>query len=133
MPEALLTSQSLAVPTAGLSSARELLLAWHNHRLDLAFVYSRSKGGLIVTGRAIIAEFEEAFLRLQTSDSNLLVTTYCATYSTEPQRFFTPDLQSSFLVDGVSVQLQNFDWLFLSSSAPPGNLFVAQPEIESRA
>jgi hypothetical protein len=80
----------------------------------------------------MIAALDERFLRLQTSDSNLLVTIFSATYSTEPQRFFTSDFQHSFLVEGVSLQLENHDWVFLSSSAPPGNLSFGQPQINSR-
>lgn len=87
--------------------------------IKLAFVYSRSMGGLIATSWAVVAAVDPKFLRLRTSDGHLLVTTAGAAFSTDPQRFFSADLFRSHLVSGLSLQLASHDWLFLSSSAPP--------------
>lgn len=98
------------------------LRSWLRSGEKLAFVYSRSMGGLVATGWALVAAADPKFLRLRTSDGHLLVTTAGATVSTEPQRFFSADLLRSHLVSGLSLQLASHDWLFLSSSAPPDAL-----------
>jgi hypothetical protein len=95
------------------------LRSWLRSGEKLAFVYSRSLGGLIATGWAVVAAVDPKFLRLRTSDGHLLVTTAGAAASTDPQRFFSADLLRSHLVSGLSLQLASHDWLFLSSSAPP--------------
>lgn len=95
------------------------LRAWRRSGEKLAFVYSRSMGGLIATGWAVVAKAEPKFLRLRTSDGHLLITIAGAAVSTEPQRFFSADLLRSDLVSGLSLQLASHDWLFLSSSVPP--------------
>ncbi len=95
------------------------LRSWLRSGNKLAFVYSRSMGGFIATGWAGIAALDPKFLRLRTSDGHLLITTAGASFSTEPQRFFSADLLRSHMVPGLSVQLASNDWLFLSSSAPP--------------
>jgi hypothetical protein len=98
------------------------LRSWLRSGERLAFVYTRSMGGLIATGWAVVAASDQKFLRLRTSDGHLLVTTAGVTVSTEPQRFFSADLLRSHLVSGLSLHLASHDWLFLSSSAPPDAL-----------
>ncbi len=95
------------------------LHSWRRSGERLAFVYSRSMGGLIATGWAVVAKADSKFLRLRTSDGHLLITTAGSSASTEPQRFFSADLLRSHLVSGLSLQLASHDWLFLSASSPP--------------
>jgi hypothetical protein len=102
------------------------LQSWHEGSERLAFVYSRSMGSLIATGWATVAGMDSKFLRLRTSDGHMLITTVGATFSTEPQRFFSADLLRSHLVPGLSLQLASHDWLFLSSSASPEVLSLPQ-------
>jgi hypothetical protein len=132
MTDNLIASQAHGASGSTTSDAHASLRAWHLNRADLSFVYTRSKGGLIVTGRATISALDERFLRLHATASNLLVTVLGAIYSTEPQRFFAFGFQSSSLIDGISLQLENYDWLFLSVSALPGNLSFARIQIPSR-
>jgi len=113
-------------------SAEECLSTWLCNRTELSFVYARSKGGIIVTGRAVITSLTEAVLRLRSAQSSLMIVTSGAKFSTEPQVFFTSDLQRSFMVDGVGVRLQNFDWLFFSSSASSEELALGQPQLDTR-
>ena len=106
--------------------AHPQLQSWYRGSERLAFVYSRSMGGFIATGWASVAGLDSKFLRLRTSDGHLLITTAGASFGTEPQRFFSPDLLRSHLVPGLSVQLASHDWLFLSSSAAPEVLSLPQ-------
>ena len=102
------------------------LQAWHRGSERLAFVYSRSMGSFIATGWATVAGVDSKLLRLRTSDGHLLITIVGATFSTEPQRFFSADLLRSHFVPGLSLQLASHDWLFLSSSASPDVLSLPQ-------
>lgn len=122
-------ASSHIVANSDEGSAREHLAAWFNAQTGLAFVYFRSKGGLIGTGRAVISSVSESFLQLRSASANLLITIADANYSQEPQLFFAANFQRSFMVEGVSLQLANFDWLFLSSSAPPGELAFGKPQL----
>jgi hypothetical protein len=79
-------------------------------------------GGLLHVGRATIASLDEQAMNLRTSDGSLLVVTKSANYSTEPQLFFAPSFLGSHYVEGVSMFLENHDWLFLSASARPEQL-----------
>lgn len=90
------------------------LQTWLRNRLPLSFVYSRSMGGLIQTGRAVVSRMDADYLELRTPGSTLIVLTRGARYSTEPQLFFSPTFTDSRAVPGVSVSLENCDWLFMT-------------------
>lgn len=114
---------------ASLSLVHPKLLSWFASGTRLAFVYSRSMGGLIATGRATIAALDSDSLRLRTPDGHLLVTTSAASYSTDPQLFFFSNFLRSALVPGLAVQLQSHDWLFLSESVPADRPGKQLPEL----
>jgi hypothetical protein len=98
------------------------LLDWHRSETGLAFVYSRSLGGLMQTGQCRIARLTPEAATLETAGSKLMVALAGTTYEAAPQLFFTPDLLSHFAVDGVALRLPNHDWLFFSEQAIPANL-----------
>ena len=102
------------------------LQQWQHARTELAFVYSRSLGGLMQTGRGRIARLAEDSLVLETAGSKLMILLGGARFEAAPQLFFTPDLMSHFGVDGVAVHLSNHDWLFFSEQLiPDGHLAQA--------
>lgn len=90
------------------------LNTWQQLNVELSFVYSRSGGGLMQTGRALIAEINATHLTLRTTSTTLIVTILKASFNTEPQLFFNSTFTSSRKVAGVSISLENFDWLFLT-------------------
>lgn len=98
------------------------LLEWHRGETSLAFVYSRSLGGLMQTGQCRIARLTPEAATLETAGSKLMVALAGTTYEAAPQLFFTPDLLGHFQVDGVALRLPNHDWLFFSENAIPANL-----------
>jgi hypothetical protein len=103
------------------NSGRAKLLDWHREGCELAFVYSRSMGGLMQTGRCRIVRLSQELATLDAVGCKLVITLSGAHYETGPQQFFTPNLLTAFNVDGVSVRLANHDWLFLSEEAVPTN------------
>ena len=92
---------------------------WTSNRTQLSFVYSRSLGGLMHAGRAVITSLTNGILHLQGPESRLFIVIQGGTFSTEPQLFFSSNFLSSKYIEGVSVQLSNHDWLFLTAEAGP--------------
>jgi hypothetical protein len=107
------------VTDADVGEALMRLGNWQTRGTELSFVYSRSKGGLIHVGRGRIVRCTEDVIHVDTTSGNMVVVLTSAKFSTEPQLFFTPGYLSSGHVEGVSVFLENFDWLFLSGDASP--------------
>lgn len=95
------------------------LRAWHDEATALCFVYARSLGGLMQSGRGRIAMLNEMALTIDAGGSTLLVTLTGAVYDDAPQIFFTPGLGSHFQVSGVGISLGNHDWLFFSPDKVP--------------
>lgn len=89
------------------------LRRWLSQGQALSFVYSRALGGLIQTGRAQLSGMDTEYLELRNAEMNLIVVIRKARFSTEPQLFFSPGFVGSRLVEGVSLHLENCDWLFL--------------------
>ena len=110
------------IPTQMDDTGWQRLLAWQRAGASLAFVYSRSLGGLMQTGQCRIARLTPEAATLETAGSKLLVALSGTTYEAAPQLFFTPDLQSHYGVDGVALHLPNHDWLFFSEQAIPATL-----------
>jgi len=85
------------------------LRGWHGAATALCFVYARSLGGLVQTGRGRIATLNDMALTIDAGGSTLVVMLAGASYDDAPQIFFTPDLSSHFQVAGISVRLGNHD------------------------
>ena len=68
-------------------------------------------------GHGTIEDLAERILQIKTDSTRLMIVIKDARFGSEPQMFFGPGLMSSFYVDGVSIQLENHDWLFLSATA----------------
>lgn len=99
------------------------LCAWHDDATALCFVYARSLGGLVQSGRGRIAMLNEMALTIDAGGSTLLVMLAGAAYDDAPKIFFTPDLASHFQVAGIGISLGNHDWLFFSpDELPPAAL-----------
>jgi hypothetical protein len=118
---ALIVSPRLPEP-AGASpqgAAWQQLLRWQEQAQRLAFVYSRSKGGLIHTGQGRLDQLTLDAATVVAGTSTLYIVLSGASYEAGPQMFFTPNLLSRFHVNGVAVRLANYDWLFLSDESLP--------------
>ncbi|MBJ7308902.1 hypothetical protein ACFOLJ_12950 [Rugamonas sp. CCM 8940] len=100
------------------------LQQWQRDGKELAFVYSRSLGGLTQTGRGRLARLSAEALTIEAGLCKLFVVLNGAGYEAGPQQFFTPDLLARFNVEGVAVRLANHDWLFLSAEAVPAHLTI---------
>jgi len=57
---------------------------------------------------------DSQYLELRPAGTTIIVVVRGAKYSTEPQMFFSPSFASARAVPGVSISLENFDWLFLT-------------------
>lgn len=117
----LIVSKRLPEP-AGASpqgAAWQQLLRWQETRQPLAFVYSRSLGGLVHTGQGKLDQLTLDAATIAAGASTLYIVLAGATYEAGPQLFFTPNLLSRFHVNGVAVRLANRDWLFLSDESLP--------------
>lgn len=95
------------------------LRAWHDEATALCFVYARSLGGLVQSGRGRIAMLNEMALTIDAGGSTLLVMLAGAAYDDASQIFFTPDLGNHFQVAGIGISLGNHDWLFFSPDEVP--------------
>jgi hypothetical protein len=118
---ALIVSKHLPEP-AGASpqgAAWQQLLHWQESSQQLAFVYSRSQGGLVHTGQGKLDQLSLDATTIEAGASKLYIVLAGASYEAGPQLFFTPNLLSRFHVNGVAVRLANHDWLFLSDESLP--------------
>ena len=95
------------------------LYEWQRAATTLCFVYARSLGGLMQSGRGRIAVLNEMALTIDAGGSTLLVMLSGAVFDDTPQIFFTSDLGSHFQVDGIGIALGNHDWLFFSPDEVP--------------
>jgi hypothetical protein len=118
---ALIVSKRLPEP-AGASpqgAAWQQLLHWQENAQQLAFVYTRTQGGLIHTGQGKLEQLTLEAATIEAGASKLYIVLAGASYEAGPQLFFTPNLLSRFHVNGVAVRLANHDWLFLSDESLP--------------
>ena len=111
-----------ASPTQENDTGWQRLREWQRTGVSLAFVYSRSLGGLMQTGQCRIARLTPEAATLDAGGSKLLVALGDSVADVAPQLFFTPDLQSHYGVEGVALQLANHDWLFFSEQPIPHDL-----------
>ena len=116
-------SSSRDVSVAGaidqVNGSWQQLLHWQRAGTLLAFVYARSQGGLVQSGRGRIAVLSSAALTIDAAPCRLAVVLTGAKYESGPRMFFDPSLSSAFDVHGVAVSLGNHDWLFFSEEAIP--------------
>lgn len=110
-------------PALLLSSGQDDLFGrlhdWQAARTALFFVYARSLGGLVQTGRGHIASIGESCLTIDAGGSKLVIMLAGASLDDAPKIFFTPDLSGHYQVEGISVALANHDWLFFSLARLP--------------
>lgn len=118
---ALIVSARLPEPAGATpqGAAWQQLLRWHENAQTLAFVYTRSQGGLVHTGQGRLDQLTLDATTIGAGNSTLYIVLAGASYEAGPQLFFTPNLLSRFHVNGVAVRLANHDWLFLSDESLP--------------
>jgi hypothetical protein len=95
------------------------LEGWHASGVELTFVYTRSRGGLMQSGRCRIESLTDEFLKLEAGDCKLVVCITDAGFDVGPQLFFSANLLSRADIHGVALKLANFDWLFLAEATLP--------------
>jgi len=98
---------------------------WQRAATTLCFVYARSLGGLMQSGRGRIAILNDMALTIDAGGSSLLIMLSGAAFDDTPQIFFTSNLGSHFQVDGISIALGNHDWLFFSPAELPESTLVS--------
>lgn len=98
---------------------RERLRRWQATGTALYFLYARSLGGLVQSGRGRIAALNASALTIDAGGSSLFIVLQGAAFDDAPQVFFTPDLDDHFSVPGISINLANNDWLFFSTDQLP--------------
>jgi hypothetical protein len=114
-----------------LDDARAVLEHWHGRAVQLRFSYFRAGGGLIQSGRAVVRRIGPRSITLETGDSRLAVTLTQACVEFRPVELFRPaellklgeflrpeelaraGLAGTVQVEGLSISLENQDWLFL--------------------
>ena len=109
-------SQDEAQPPARpfvLKDALRVLRAWQAATTRLGIVYTRSRGGLLLTGHGHVREVDPRALSLRLDATRMVVLLKDATFSYGETPFFTPDLQNTFPVTGLAIQLATHDWCFL--------------------
>jgi len=118
---ALIVPATVPEPAGATSqgAAWQQLLRWQESGQLLAFVYSRSQGGLVQTGRGRLAELGHDAAAIEAGDCRLYIVLTGAAYEAGPQVFFTPNSLSRFHLNGVAARLANRDWLFLSDETLP--------------
>jgi hypothetical protein len=110
-----------ADPSIGLcltdDDARAVLEHWHGNETRLGFSYFRAGGGLIQSGHAFVFGLGPRSVTLDTGDSRLAfaVTKACVEFTSVD--LFAPGVEGTVRVDGLSISLENQDWLFLSADA----------------
>jgi hypothetical protein len=107
------------ITAPGDDAARQRLHGWQAAGKMLCFSYTRTLGGLVLSGRGRIATVSATVLTIDALSSSLFVVMDDATFDDTPQIFFTPDLGGHFQVHGISISLGNHDWLFFSEEAVP--------------
>ena len=107
------------ITARGDDAARRRLHGWQAAGEMLYFSYTRTMGGLILSGRGRIATLSATALTIDALSSSLFVVLDNATFDDTPQIFFTPDLVGHFQVYGIGISLGNHDWLFFSEEAVP--------------
>lgn len=105
------------------------LVHWHQAHEEVAFLYSRSLGGLIQSGRGRVARLDADWLTIESGACALLIVLGKARYEFGPKMFFSPDLFHRFNVEGVAINLANHDWLFITVDASSPALGYPAPPL----
>ena len=104
------------------SDALSMLLRWQSENIRLEFGYFRSGGGVLQTGTARILRAKSSLLTLDTEGSRLAIGLKKAKFNFGNLGLLTPDFRAVYDVDGLSIVLENLDWVCLSSDASEGDL-----------
>lgn len=121
----LAAAPALSRTEESLATLRE----WQRACTVLSFLYARSLGGLMQTGHGRIVSLTDGALTVDAGGSSLFVVLAEARYDDSPQMFFTPSLNSHFMVPGVSIHLGNHDWLFFSADQMPKEAVLSRDQV----
>lgn len=105
-----------------LKDALRVLREWQAATTRLGIVYTRSRGGLLLTGHGYVRAIDARALSLRLDATRMVVLLKDATFSYGETPFFTQDLQSTFPVTGLAIQLANHDECFLGPELDPEGL-----------
>ncbi len=106
------------------SDALFMLRKWQSEKVKLEFGYFRSGGGVLQTGTARILRAEPSLLTLDTGGSRLAVGLKSAKFDFGNLGLLTPDFRAVYDIEGLSIVLENKDWVCLSSDASEGDLLA---------
>jgi len=116
------------VPAPGdIDAALNRLRHWQAQGVELGFVYLRTHGGLMSTGRVHLIKVSDSTLALRSAGTQFVIRLKNALFSVGEQLFSAAGHQGTYLVPGVSVRLDTQDWLFLTDAAPAGELALSAP------
>ena len=104
------------------SSALSMLQKWQSDGMKLEFGYFRSGGGVLQTGTAKVLRAKPGLLTLDTESSRLAVVLHNAKFEFGNLGLLTPDFRAVYDIEGLSIILENHDWICLSSDAGEGDL-----------
>ncbi len=96
-----------------LDDARAVLEHWHSRATRLGFSYFRAGGGVIQSGHAVVLRLGPRSVTLDTGNSRLAVAVAKACVEFASVDLFTPGEDGTVRVEGLSISLENDDWLFL--------------------
>ncbi|MBZ2208238.1 hypothetical protein [Massilia soli] len=93
------------ITAPGEDAARQRLHGWQTAGQMPCFSYTRTVGGLVLSGRGRIATSSATALTIDALSSSLFVVLDDATFDDTPQIFFTPDLGGHFQLHGIGTGL----------------------------
>jgi hypothetical protein len=99
-----------------------MLLGWQSEGARLEFGYFRSGGGVMQTGSAKVLRVAPGLLTLDTGGSRLAVVLHEARFEFGNLGLMTPDFRAVHDIEGLSIILENHDWVCLSPDAGEGDL-----------
>ncbi len=104
------------------SSAQSMLRRWQSGGAKLEFGYFRCDGSVLQTGTAKILRAKSSLLTLDTEGSRLAIVLNNARFEFGNLGLLTPDFRAIYDIEGLSIILENGDWVTLSSDASEGDL-----------
>lgn len=114
------------------SDALSLLQSWQSEAAKLEFGYFRSGGGVLQTGTARIARAKSGLLTLDTEGSRLAIGLINARFEFGNLGLLTPDFRAVHDVEGLSIILENHDWVCLSADASKDDLLSLAKQLNSQ-
>lgn len=97
------------------SNAQSMLQEWQSDGIKLEFGYFRSGGAVMQTGTAKVLRAKPGLLTLDTGGSHIAVFLNNARFEYGNLGSLTADFRAVHDVEGLSIILENHDWICLSA------------------